>query len=154
MRHIPNEALPPNIVVTHLPHLELARHYPTRGPQGDHVMDVNGLAVSIELFLGTDVLSNSAGLRPVEWGGYVSGVSAYQGAITDKSAVHDEFWKKVVAARTDPAVMESQDWTAIDELLDHLLSSIRGLSTSSRESSWPTTSELPALAVSLGSAAR
>ncbi|TDT16734.1 hypothetical protein BDK89_2329 [Ilumatobacter fluminis] len=133
MRSISNDALPPNIVTTRLPPLELARQYPTRGPQGDHAMDVNGLAVSIELFLGTDVLADSSGLRPVEWGGYVSGVSNYQGAITDKGAVQDAFRTKVASARNNPAVMETQDWAALDELLEHLLSSIRGLSISQRQ---------------------
>ena len=97
-------------------------------------MDVNGLAVSIEMFLGADALSSSSGLRPVEWGGYIPGVSAYQGAIAGKSAVQDAFRAKVIAAREDPAIMESQDWTALDKLLDHLLSLICGLSASSHDS--------------------
>jgi hypothetical protein len=127
MRYLVDEHLPKNIVVTQLPALRLARAYPTRGPQGDHTMDVNGLAVSIEMFLGTDVLSTSDGLLPVEWGGYVSGVAAYQGAISDKGAVQAAFHAKVAAARQDAAIMESQDWSAIDELLDHLLAVLRGL---------------------------
>lgn len=134
MRHLRNEVLPSNIVVAHLPHLETASSYPTRGPQGQHLMDVNGLAVSIEMFLGADALASTAGLRPVEWGGYIPGVSAYQGAIADKNAVQDAFRAKIIAARQDPATMESQDWAALDQLLDHLLSLICGISASSHES--------------------
>jgi HEPN superfamily Toprim-like protein len=45
-------SLPDHIKVTRLPDIELARSYPTLGPQGRHPVDVNGKAVGIELFLG------------------------------------------------------------------------------------------------------
>ena len=40
--------LPDNINVTMLPDIEIARSYPTLGPQGMHKIDVNGTAVSVD----------------------------------------------------------------------------------------------------------
>jgi hypothetical protein len=72
--------LPKNYRVAHYPNLDRARAYPTVGPQGNTVMDVNHLAGSIELYLGTDVLADNDGrLRPVQWKGYMGKVKSYQG---------------------------------------------------------------------------
>ena len=53
--------LPDSMVVHHYPHLEVARDYPTLGPSGEITMDVNGLAGSLELYLGEDILRNLEG---------------------------------------------------------------------------------------------
>lgn len=72
--------LPNHYSVVHYPEIELARGYPTLGPTGLLEMDVNGLAGSIELYLGVDVLTRSDGtLSPVQWRSYSAGVKAYQG---------------------------------------------------------------------------
>ena len=77
LRSISDDDLPGNIRVTRLPELPLAVDYPTVGPQGEHTMNVNGLATAIELFLGADVLADGGALRPVVWGGYVNSMGAY-----------------------------------------------------------------------------
>lgn len=119
--------LPANISFTYLPELPLARDYPTVGPQGRTSMDVNGLAGSIELYLGADVLAVDGEISPVEWSGYIKSVDAYQGAVRDKKAIQGRWRAKVAAAETDPSVTESQDWSGIDLLLDHLMDAIRGV---------------------------
>lgn len=43
--------LPSNIKLLRLPDIELAKSYPSVGPQGKHMVDVNGKAASIELYL-------------------------------------------------------------------------------------------------------
>jgi len=58
--------LPANLIIRQLPAIDVARSYPTLGPSGMTRMDVNGLAGSIELYLGTDVLRDEGGnLKPV-----------------------------------------------------------------------------------------
>ncbi len=58
--------LPANIKCTLLPDTDLARDYPTIGPQGKHSVDVNGKAGSIELYLGRHNLTRQDGtLSPV-----------------------------------------------------------------------------------------
>ena len=88
-------------------------------------MDVNGLACSIEMFLGVDVLDTGSGLRPVEWRGHVRSLNAYQGELSDKSALQAAFWEKVRAAESTPALAASQDWAGLDLVLDHLLGELR-----------------------------
>ena len=80
--------LPPHMILVILPDIELARAYPTVGPQGDHAMDVNGSAASLELYLGRHALTAPDGrFRPVRWTGHVAGTDAYQGEVEDKQAV-------------------------------------------------------------------
>ena len=40
-----------------LPDIDLARKYPTIGPNGEELLNINGRGCSIELFLGKDILS-------------------------------------------------------------------------------------------------
>lgn len=64
-------ALPKNISIFRLPRLKLASLYPVAGPEGLGFTDVNGLAASIELYLGEDVLRDDARvLREVQWMGF------------------------------------------------------------------------------------
>jgi hypothetical protein len=55
-RALANVSIPENIAVLAYPALDLLRDYPTLGPGGLTSLDVNGLAASIELYLGKDVL--------------------------------------------------------------------------------------------------
>jgi hypothetical protein len=83
--------LPANIIIVHLPDIELARAYPTVGPQGNHTMNVNGQAASIELYLGRSALTDNGVLRPVQWTGYVQAASRYQGEVQGKGEVERAF---------------------------------------------------------------
>lgn len=84
--------LPPNFRAMTLPTSAVGCTYPTTGPQGTAIMDINGLACSIELYLGRDALTNGSGeLSPVRWTGYNSKLGRYQGAVEGKSAIIDRF---------------------------------------------------------------
>lgn len=61
--------LPDNMVCIHLPDINFARNYPTIGPQGEHQMDINGRACSIEMYMGRLPLSVNNVVRPVIWNG-------------------------------------------------------------------------------------
>ena len=75
-----------------MPDIELARAYPTIGPQGEHDVNVNGRAVSIELFLGRHNLREDTGtFIPVVWGNFMHSVRQYQGAIERKRIILDRF---------------------------------------------------------------
>jgi hypothetical protein len=62
LRSLDLTRIPANIRVRQYPHLDLATHYPTLGPPPADtsvaITDVNGLAGSIELYLGRDVLTS------------------------------------------------------------------------------------------------
>lgn len=97
-------ALPSNITVMCLPEIELARSYPTVGPQGRHDADVNGRAAGIELFLGRHNLRGSNGdLMPVHWTHHYRASDTYQGELADKVSVQAAFFEDVGSYATPEA---------------------------------------------------
>ena len=57
-RVISRTKIPKNISILRLPPLDLLKNYPTIGPSGQVELDVNGMAASIELYFGEDILKN------------------------------------------------------------------------------------------------
>jgi hypothetical protein len=92
--------LPDNMTVMHLPDIEFARAYPTIGPQGFHLVDVNGQAAGIELYLGRAALSFKGELRPVRWTGYIQAARAYQGEVESKTGCRESVSRAVGNVRT------------------------------------------------------
>lgn len=120
--------LPSHYRVMHYPDLPLAEKYPTLGPQGNSFMNVNRLAGSIELYLGADALAQSDGsLMPVQWKGYMGKVKSYQGEVVDKAAVQRAFKEKIAVAKADPKVVEQQDWSGLECVLDKLMETLSSL---------------------------
>ncbi len=106
--------LPGNISVLPYPPLQTATEYPTQGPTGDVVMDVNGLACSLELYLGLDVLRDQTGcLLPVRWRGYDESMRSYQGEVTNKKQIQEAFERKLNACEVDPSLVEQFDWSGV-----------------------------------------
>ena len=93
--------LPDNMMVVALPDIELARRYPTIGPQGEHIVDINGKAASIEMYLGLAALTKDGALRRVRWSGYNTAAGAYQGEVEGKAEVEAAFLR-AVANCSDP----------------------------------------------------
>ncbi|MCO8274789.1 HEPN/Toprim-associated domain-containing protein [Actinoplanes sp. TRM 88003] len=117
--------LPAHYSVVHYPYLDSATEYPTLGPQGESTMDVNGLACSIELYLGDDVLRRQDGeLIPVQWKGFMGKVKKYQGEVMDKSAIQRAFDDKVKRARQDPGCVGQQDWQGLRSVLERLITAL------------------------------
>src|SRR5262249_2385229 len=112
-------ALPAHIRVMQYPSIDLAMEYPTlvpptlAFPEGSTARaDMNGLAESVELYLGTDILTQEDGsFIPVQWTSFVSGMRRYQGEITSKAIVQERFREKFLLARSDPERIHDQDWT-------------------------------------------
>lgn len=110
--------LPSNIAVLQYPALNLARNYPTIGPSGLVSMDVNGLAGSIELYLGTDILSDAEHmLTPVQWRGFDRNLKKYQGEVLNKSMLQHEFDRKLRACENDSSQINRYDWTGLQSII-------------------------------------
>jgi HEPN/Toprim N-terminal domain 1 len=110
--------LPVNIAVHHYPPLDALRSYPTLGPTGLAVLDVNGLAASIELYVGRDCLVDAAGqLRPVHWRGYNEALGEYHGEVTAKDQIQSAFFQKIQAATNNPAALAAGDWEGLHLIL-------------------------------------
>jgi hypothetical protein len=86
--------LPGNFRILILPELEMARSYPTIGPTGPAVADINGRACGIELYCGRKSLTGEDGeLCPVQWTGYDSGMKRYQGEPLEKEKIKERFYE-------------------------------------------------------------
>jgi len=116
--------LPSNIRALCLPEIDLARSYPTVGPQGTHEMDVNGDAVGIELFMGRHNLCDEKGeLFPIRWTQYFSRSKSYQGEVSEKDGVQKAFFKDIAQTRDSEAAQRKFPelnllWQAIFERLN------------------------------------
>lgn len=110
--------LPGNFRVCLLPVLPLASDYPTVGPSGETQMDVNGLAVSLEMFFGEDVLRGVNGqLTPIQWRGFMSKVKKYQGEVMDKTALQNRFRDRADEAIRRGHPLPNEDWSGMELVL-------------------------------------
>lgn len=109
--------LPSNVRIMHLPDLDICKHYPTIGPAGESIDDINGRACSIEMFLGKDVLAINGKYSPIRWKAYIEKVDAYQGEIVSKSEILEKFRKKL-KRNNDAIVLE--DWEECNLLLKEI----------------------------------
>ena len=122
------DSLPDSMVVHCYPNLEVGRDYPTLGPSGEIVMDVNGLAGCLELYLGEDILRDSEGrLTPVQWTGYDRKLNAYQGEILDKQQIASAFEEKLRDCEEEPARLKQYDWDGIQAILTVMRSAFSGV---------------------------
>ncbi|WP_423149756.1 HEPN/Toprim-associated domain-containing protein [Rubrolithibacter danxiaensis] len=117
LRGFQKTIIPKNIKILQYPNIKIAENYPTLGPSGISQMNINGLACSIELYLGKDILSKDEQLIPVQWKGYDQTLGKYQGEIIDKSGVQKQFQTKIDDCLNDPTKTINYDWTELNELL-------------------------------------
>lgn len=113
--------LPETIKILQHPEIELAKSYPTLGPQGTQDIDINGMGVSIELFFGRDVLIGDDDLlTPVQWKGFDESTCRYQGEILRKQQLFSKFKNKAILAKSNPEIISKQDWSSMILLIDHI----------------------------------
>jgi hypothetical protein len=121
-------SLPKNARIAFLPRLSSAENYPTLGPTGMTTMDINGLACSIELYFGADVLTQESGqLVPIQWKGYDERLKRYQGEIMHKADLQTAFSDKLMMAKEDPALLGSMDWTSMQMVIQSLVTAFHDL---------------------------
>lgn len=118
IRTLRNVSLPPNIVVLKLPDLESLRAYPTIGPSGPTSMNVNGMAASLELYLGIQALTDERGnIPPIQWTGYDPNLRRYQGEVLQKAEIQERFRRRLEACATNAQLVEQTDWSGIRPIL-------------------------------------
>jgi hypothetical protein len=128
IRTLRNLRLPANMRVLRLPDLAVLQEYPTIGPSGSFVMNVNGVAASIELYFGVDVLRDEAGtLAPVQWTGYDASVGKYQGEVLFKDQVQERFKRRLDACRRDRQLLNQTDWTGLRAILSDIFAAFHDL---------------------------
>lgn len=113
--------IPRNIKILKLPDILALQNYPTIGPSGLVNMNVNGMAASIELYFGVDVLTEETGeLVPVQWTGFEAGLKKYQGEVLYKDRIQERFRRRIDICRGDPNSIEKTDWSGMREVLSTL----------------------------------
>ena len=106
---------PSNFKILKFPELDIAKNYPTLGPSGNVAMDINGLACSIEIYTGSDVLNNDDGdFYPIQWKGYSKKMNSYQGEILEKKEVQERFQQKLEDAKSSNS--DEYDWSGIEKI--------------------------------------
>ena len=125
MQVLKTAQLPGNVRIAYLPPLPCLQAYPTLGPQSPLpvLMDVNGTAGALEMYLGPDALADADGaLRPVQWFGYSTNLRRYQGEVLDKGAVQAAFASQVQACQADRSRLTDFDWSACHAVFETILS--------------------------------
>jgi HEPN/Toprim N-terminal domain 1 len=113
--------LPQNIQIFKLPEIAELCAYPTIGPSGSTVMNVNGIAASIELYLGADVLSDGDGnLMPVQWTGLEASIGKYQGEVLSKEKIQKRYKQQLETCFKNPELIKNNDWKGIRAILNLL----------------------------------
>lgn len=118
MKKMVSKAFTPNIKILRYPDISLAKKYPTVGPIGKKKMNVNGLACSIEMYFGVDVLTRNNELIPIQWKGFDDKEKKYQGEIADKNYVQDTFRNKLKNA-------EVTEFKELTELLNGIFNAYK-----------------------------
>lgn len=116
-RSLASLQLPQNIAVCNYPNLSSLEAYPTLGPTGLAPLNVNGLAASIELYLGNDILANGEDF-PVQWKGYVESLGKYQGEVMYKGRLQERFREKVARCRSSTDELSRCDWSGLKAILE------------------------------------
>lgn len=120
MQALNSVKIPLNIAILNYPDIDFLNAYPTVGPGGSSKLDINGLAGSLELYLGKDVLidTDTGDLTFVQWRGYNEQLKKYQGEVMHKPKIQAEFFKKVEKCKSDPKVMASADWADLKAIFN------------------------------------
>lgn len=107
--------LPGNMRSMLLPDLEDFRRFPTRGPEGVGISDINGRAAAIECYLDLNLPSH--GPAQVLWSNYKRDIDAWHGALEFKESYQRHFYDQ------DPEALlsASYDISKLLKLLDALI---------------------------------
>lgn len=109
--------LPDNIKVLNYPDIDLAKNYQTIGPNGKSIQDINGLACSIELYFGEDILRENGEFIPIQWKSLDNRINKYQGVIQNKDQLKEKFMNKLKSCQENPTSMNQENWKDINKIL-------------------------------------
>lgn len=107
--------------MTCLPTLPWFASYPTDGPDGRAMSDIDGRACALELYLGKEASIDEKGqLRPVRWGGFNDKMARYQGQIVGKGEIRKRFEEALAHVRLGQTENEHFDFTGVEAIFDRV----------------------------------
>lgn len=117
MNTLEKTEIPENIKIIQYPDIKTAKRYPTLGPSGIKLLNINKLAASIEIYFGKDSLDNGTNLTPIQWKGYDDKLGQYQGEITEKSKMQKRIFEKIKECTKDSKMIQKYDWDDLRSIL-------------------------------------
>ncbi|WP_413525394.1 HEPN/Toprim-associated domain-containing protein [Photobacterium phosphoreum] len=121
--------LPDNIRIISYPNYDFLTSYPTIGPSGRHDLNVNELAGSIELYLCKQALLIDSKYSPVQWRGYDTSISAYQGEVMHKSQIQKRFFEILNTVSENKDELKKFDWKGIQLIFNEIFQSFESSNT-------------------------
>ncbi|MFV5507235.1 HEPN/Toprim-associated domain-containing protein [Acinetobacter sp. 197] len=111
--------LPSNIKVTKYPDFDLLKNYPTLGPNGQFTQDIYSKAASIELYVGRDCITDqiTSEYYPIIWRSFNDGLNQYQGEISNKKRIFENFKDKIKSKNYDNP---QYDWSGLTLIWKHI----------------------------------
>jgi hypothetical protein len=113
MRTLDKTKIPENIKIMQYPHIPIAMKYPTQGASGLSLLNINGLAGSIEIYLGRDILESNGKLTPIQWKGYDQSLKQYQGEIIEKNRIQKDYIEKSKKCIMNNKLIKETDWSGL-----------------------------------------
>ncbi|RLA84412.1 MAG: hypothetical protein DRG78_01440 [Epsilonproteobacteria bacterium] len=105
--------IPSNFIILTYPNLSLLEKYPT----SNNIMEnMNGIAGSIEMYLGRDILKEKGKFIHIE----LSSSKISQGKIKYKKNLIKKYNKKIIECQKNSILIDSYDWTEMRLLLSKL----------------------------------
>jgi len=121
-----NVIMPLNIKIIQYPNLNFAKTYPTLGPSGINNLDINGLACSIELYLGKEIITNDKGkFIPIQWKGYNKLINKYQGEILYKNKIQKQFINKIKDCKKNKNHINNYDWEPLKLIFENIFDAFK-----------------------------
>ncbi|EMF56531.1 HEPN/Toprim-associated domain-containing protein [Streptomyces bottropensis] len=121
LKTLANPVLPKTYVARNLPDLDYARAYPTRGPSGPSLDDINGRACSVEFYFGLDCLIGPDGNPvPIQWTSLNKSVNTWQGELQNKRYVEERIDALLDAAEAGQVQLDER-WDPLREIAQILI---------------------------------
>ena len=122
--------LPANIKVLKYPYLKQCEEYATIGPNGIVLTNINGLACSIEMYLGRDILVHDEPdypmkYVPIQWKGYSQRLKKYQGEVLNKEQIHKKYFEYLEDLSEGKASDEQHDWEGLNAIIELIFNAFK-----------------------------
>ncbi|HIP27199.1 MAG TPA: hypothetical protein EYG80_06045 [Flavobacteriaceae bacterium] len=110
--------IPKNFIILTYPNLPLLENYPTSNNKFENV---NGVAGSIEMYLGKDILLEKEEFISIE----LSNQSIPHGKIKSKDNLQKKYYKKIKQCKKDSNLIEKFDWSEMKLLLNRIFEAFK-----------------------------
>jgi hypothetical protein len=110
--------IPENFIVLKYPDIELLENYPI---DNNTFENLNGIAGSIEMYLGKDILQENEEYIPVE----LANQKTSHGVIKYKDKLQKKYFQKIKKCKKDASHINSYDWYEMKLLLNTIFDSFK-----------------------------